>query len=97
MGAPMNKAKEQPAKQPATAATLREVLNDVIANSATRINLAAILQTTKSQGIPITWREVEEVANLRRGDALVTPSFITDFLVAYGRTSVRRILATRKV
>jgi hypothetical protein len=78
-GAMMKKKTPQPSRAANTTATLRDVLNDAIANTARPIDLAAILQTATSQGIAITWREVQEVANLRRSGTLVTPSFVTDF------------------
>jgi hypothetical protein len=81
----MKKKLPQPSRA-ANATTLHDVFNDAYANTAGPINIATILQIAKNQGIPITWRELQGLANLRRTGALVTPSFMTDFLIAYVAT-----------
>jgi hypothetical protein len=81
----VKKTREQPAQQAAAGQALRDFRNEQYATRA-RVSPDELLRAAQERGITITWESLRDIVDIRRGEAWITLTFITDFLSAYAAT-----------
>jgi hypothetical protein len=78
----MKKTAKPLAKPPSVPTTWLDIINE--ARLSNRYSdLPTILQKAVDRGISVTWGMLHQAGDFRRGGAIVTPSFIADFVAAY--------------
>jgi hypothetical protein len=78
----MKKTTKPTAQSPSRPPTWLDMINEERLSNRYS-DLPTIVQTALDRGIIVTWDMLRETSYFRRGGAVVTPTFITNFIAAY--------------